>query len=221
MRNLQAILIFLICLTGCSSIPFQKTTYVPLDRVEPWSLVERFKNNSPENFRQINTIVFEFNWNKMSAIGYIDVNTKKQTFTVVGINHLGIKLFELSGDRNRIETYFLIEQFSEKGNFTDAVGEDIRRIYFDLIPSSEAKVKKKRHRIKFSEPFDVGVIEYTFAGTGGYLIEKDYYEEGILNWTVSYYEYQQKCEKVYPSGIILKNYKYGYTLTIRLKEVLD
>lgn len=219
MRPLPAIFIFLICLTACGGIPFQKTTSEPLDSVEPRALVEKFKSNSPENFRLINTIVFEYNWNKLSAIGYIDVDTIKQTFTVVCINHVGIKLFELSGDRNRIETHFVLGQFSEKGNFANAVGEDIRRIYFDLIPSSEAKVKKKKYQVRFIEPSAAGVVEYVFAGAEGYLVEKGYYEEDMLSWKVSYYEYQQKDGIIYPAGIILKNYKYGYTLTIKLKEI--
>jgi hypothetical protein len=218
MRKLPAILIFVICLTACSSIPFQKTVYVPLDSVEPQALVEKFKNNSPENFRLINTIVFEYNWNKLSAIGYIDVDTIKQTFTVVCINHVGIKLFELSGDRNRITVHFMLEQFSEKGDFANTVGGDIGRIYFDLFPSSEANIKKKKYQVKFTEPSAAGIVEYVFAGAEGYLVEKGYYEGNMLNWKISYYEYQQKDGKIYPAGIILKNYKYGYTLTIKLKE---
>jgi len=220
MKKLPAIFIFLICLTACSSIPFQKTAHVPLDSVEPRALVEKFKNNSPENFRLINTIVFEYGWKKLSAIGYIEVDTRKQTFTVVCINHVGIKLFELSGDGNRIITHFMLEQFSEKGNFANAVGEDIRRVYFDLLPSSEAKIKNKKYQVKFIEPSAAGIVKYVFAGAEGYLVEKGYYEENMLSWKISYYEYQQKDGKIYPAGIILKNYKYRYTLTIKLKEIL-
>lgn len=221
MKRLPAIFIFLICLTGCGGIPFQKTTYVPLDSVEPRALVEKFKNNSPENFRLINTIVFEYNWNKLSAIGYIEVDVSGKTFKVVCINPIGVKLFELSGDESKVDTVFAMEQFTKNNNFASTVGADISRVYFNLIPSHEAKIKKKKHQIKFIEPSGAGVVEYVFAGAEGYLVEKGYYEEDMLNWKVSYYEYQQKDGKIYPAGIILKNYKYGYTLTIKLKEVLD
>jgi len=219
MRKLPAIFIFLICLTACSSIPFQKTAYVPLDSVEPLALVEKYKNNSPENFRLINTIVFEYNWNKLSAIGYIEVDVSGKTFKVVCINPIGVKLFELSGDESKVDTVFAMEQFTKNNNFASTVGADIRRVYFNLIPSHAAKIEKKKHQIKFSEPSGAGVVEYVFAGAGGYLIEKGYYEGNMLNWKVSYYEYQQKDGKIYPAGIILKNYKYGYTLTIKLKEI--
>ncbi len=219
MKQLPTILILFICLSGCTSIPFQKTSYVPIDFVDPWTIVERFRNNSPENFQLVNTIVFQYSWNKFSGIGYIKGHIREKTFTVVCINPIGIKLFELSGNKYKVDSHFVLEQFSKKGDFAKAVGDDIRRIYFDTVPSSGAKIKKKKFQIVFTELLETGVVEYIFAGPGGYLVEKNYYEEGILNWKVSYYEYQQNNEKIYPAGIILKNYKYGYTLTIKLKEI--
>jgi outer membrane biogenesis lipoprotein LolB len=62
-------------------------------------------------------------------------------------------------------------------------------------------------------------MEYIFAGAGGNLVEKNYYEDSALNWGISYYEYQEQDGRIYPRGIILKNYKYSYSLTVRLKEV--
>jgi len=190
-----------------------------MQSVDPWALVEEFRKTSPDNFRVINTIVFKYNWNKFSAIGYIDVNAMEKTFKAVCINPMGVKLFELTGDKDKIDPHFVMEQFSGKGNFAGTVGEDIRRIYFGLTPSSGAVVNKKRTKIVFSGPAGSGILEYTFAGPAGLLVEKNYYEDGILNWSVSYYEYLQKDGKNYPSGIILENYKYGYSLTVKLKEI--
>ncbi len=187
--------------------------------VAPWALVEDFRKASPESFQIMNTIVFEYNWNKFSGIGYIYVDAGEKTFKAVCINHLGVKLFELSGDRSGTDPRFVLEQFSRKGNFADTVGEDIRRIYFDLTPSAEAQINKKKYQIIFREPAGTGVKEYIFAGAGGHLIEKNYYEENKLSWRVSYYEYRQKEGKIYPRGIIFNNYKYGYSLTVKLKEI--
>lgn len=219
MKQLPAILILFICLSGCSAIPFQKTSYIPMESYDPWSVAGQFKNKLPDNFMLINTIVFEYNWNKFSGIGYISVDAVEETFTVVCINPVGIKLFELSGAKDNIDSHFTFEQFTKKGNFTDTVGEDIRRIYFNLTPSAKAEINKKKFKIIFSEPSGSGVVEYVFAGSGGYLTEKNYYEDDILNWQVSFYEYQEKDGKFYPKGIILKNFKYGYSLTIKLREI--
>ena len=211
--------IVFVCLYGCSSVPFQKTVYAPLSAEDPWMLVEHFNEASPVSFQIMNTIVFEYNWNKFSGIGYIYVDTAEKAFRAVCMNPMGVKIFELSGDKGGIVPHFMLEQFSKKGNFAGTVGEDIRRIYFDLTPSLMAHVKKKKYEIIFRESAGAGVMEYIYAGAGGYLVEKNYYEENALNWGVSYYEYEQRDGLIYPRGIILNNYKYGYSLTVRLKEV--
>jgi len=217
--RLQPVFILFLCLYGCTSVPFQKTVYVPLDEEDPWRVVEQFHETSPANFQVMNTIVFEYNWNKFSAIGYIYVDTAEKAFRVVCMNPMGVKLFELSGDKDGIVPHFVLEQFSQKGNFAGTVGEDIRRIYFDLTPSPGARVSTRRHKVTFSEPRGTGVMEYIYAGAGGYLVEKNYYEESAMNWGISYYEYMEKDGRIYPRGIILNNYRYGYSLTVRLKEV--
>lgn len=209
----------MIFIAGCSSIPFQETAHVSLESADPRAIMERFREGGPESFRLLTTVVFQYNWNKLSGIGYVDINTKEKTFTIVCINPMGVKLFELSGDKDSIISHFVLEELSKQGNFASAVGEDIKRIYFDLIPSIDAKIERGKYKFIFREPYRQGTMEYVFAGADGNMVEKNYYEDNILIWRVSYYEYQQKDGKIYPGGIILRNYKYGYSLTVRLKEI--
>lgn len=221
MRKWLAGFLSIVFLSGCSSVPFQKTAYVPLNEDDPSIIIERFKDNLPGRFQLINTIVFMYNWNTFSGIGYIDINTREEKFTVVCINPIGIKLFEISGDKDGVVQHFVLDKFAGEGDFVNAVGEDIKRIYFDLVPSLKAEIKKKKFQVMTRQPWGSGIVEYIFAGADGYLVEKNYYEKDILNWRVSYYEYRQKDGKIYPRGIILKNYKYRYSLTVRLKEIVD
>jgi len=64
-------------------------------------------------------------------------------------------------------------------------------------------------------------MEYEFAGIGLELVEKVYYENDEMIWRISYYEYREHNGKLYPHGIIMINYKYGYQLTVRQKELLS
>ncbi|MFA6054224.1 MAG: hypothetical protein WC769_02495, partial [Thermodesulfovibrionales bacterium] len=114
---------------------------------------------------------------------------------------------------------FALDEFTKKGDFSAIVGEDIKRIYFDQIPSSEAAIVKEKYRIIFRQPSGAGIMEYIFAGPDVNLTEKSYYEDDALVWRVSYYEYQSDERKLYPRGIILKNYKYGYGFMVKLKEI--
>ena len=208
-----------LCSTGCSSIPFKKVQYVSVSEVQPAAIREQFASVLPQKFQVINTIVFQYKRHKFSAIGYTDIDALQKIFTVVCLNHAGIKLFELAGNNNSVECKFAFEGASFPSNFAKAVANDIRRIYFDCIPDHEAKIYKKKNKIVFRQPSETGVMEYIFAGVDNLLVEKRYYKGWRRIWSVFYYEYLRKNGKLYPAGIMLRHHKYNYQLTVRLKEM--
>src|SRR5208283_1015271 len=53
---------------------------------------------------------------------------------------------------------------------------DIRRIYFDLLPSQNAPLWKRKYKFIYRQSYDQGYLEFIFAGVDGDLIEKNYYE---------------------------------------------
>jgi len=208
-------------MAGCESIPFQKTLDEPYSSADPAMIRERFQGSLPDRFRLLNTIVFEYNWKTFSGIGFVDVDTAERTGALVCINQMGMKLFELSIEKDSINTIFALPEFTKKGNFGKTVGEDIKRTYFDLVPSKEAEIDRKKFSVVFRQQEGGGIAEYIFSGPEQYLTEKTYYEKGTPVYRVSFYEYQNKDGKIYPGGTILKNYLYGYRLIIRLKEISD
>ena len=152
-------------------------------------------------------------------IGSVYISRADRVFKVAGMNPMGVKLFELSGDRSGMTTHYAIADFSKYGDIAIVVGNDIRRIYFDLVPGPEASIGKRKYKLIFRKSSGPGYLEYIFAGTGGDLIEKNYYEDNGLAWRISYYEYRDQDGKRWPQGIVLLNYQYGYRLTIRQKEL--
>lgn len=209
----------MLLIASCGSVPFKKVSYVSLDGVEPLAMVDNYEKSLPEHFQILNTVLFKYGWNKFSTIGYIDINIRAKTFAVASMNPMGLKLFELAGNNDSVDTMFMMEEFGRRGDLAGAVGKDIRRIYFNLVPSATAEIKKKQYQALFRQQTGAGSLVYVFAGAEGYLIKKKYYEDNKLDWSVSYYEYRQKDGKIYPGGIVLKNYKYGYSLTVKLKEI--
>ncbi len=220
MRKFILLALIILSSAGCSTVPFQRTRYIPLNSVDPELARREFASSLPDRFQVMNTIVFQYKWRSFSALGYIDVNRELKTFAVSCLNPMGIKLFELSGDKDSVRTNFVLKELLRRGDLPRVVGEDIRRIYFDTAPSREAKAEKYRYKVIFSEPSGSGVIKYIFAGSRAMLIEKRYYEKKRLLWSVSYYEYRHQGHgKFYPAGIIFRNYRFGYNLVVRLKEV--
>ena len=190
-----------------------------LDDVNPENLRLEFKASLAQNLEVINSIVFEYKWQSFAALGYTQLDLENNTFKVSCMNPVGIKLFELTGNRNEIKSNFVLKELLQRGDLPQAVGEDIRRIYFDLTPSAQAKIKKEKYIITFSQPSGTGQIKYVFAGQKHWLIEKHYYEKNHKLWSVFYYNYLTNKGKLYPENIILKHYRFGYNLIIRLKEV--
>jgi len=217
-RSLIVVLLMNLLLAGCSSVPFQKTTLVALESADERNILERFKARMPDSFQLLTTVVFEYNSRKFSSIGTVQINRLDGVFKVAGMNPMGVKLFELSGDQNSVTSHYAITDFSRYGDIATAVGNDIRRMYFDLVPGPEARTWKRKYTQIFRQPSGAGFLEYVFAGRGGELIEKRYYEEDGIVWKASYYEYRDQDGKRWPQGIVFIHYSYGYRLIVRQKE---
>ncbi len=217
-KGLWAGAFLLVLMAGCSSVPFQRTVLVPLETGDPWNIVKRFQDATPQRFQLLNTVVFEYNFRKFSGIGTVQVNSATGVFHAAGMNPMGVKLFELSGDRSSVTSRYAIEAFTRYGDIATVVGNDIRRIYFDLVPGKEATIRKKTYKLVFRQSAGSGFVEYLFAGAAGDLIEKKYFDDNGIRWRVSYYEYHDQQGKRWPQGVVFINYEHGYRLTVRNKE---
>ena len=214
------LVLFLFCCCACSSsVPFKKIDLVCVNKVDPGSVRELFAKQLPLKFKVVSSIVFKYKRRSFSSIGYTDVDLIKKTFKVAGINPMGFKLFELTGDNQSVDCLFAIQEFKKHSNFANAVGDDIRKIYFDQVPLPEAEVCRKKNKIIFIQQSKTGTIEYVFAGAENVLIEKRFYNQKSLIWSVYYFEYKKKNNMLYPGGIILKHHKYKYQLVLRLMEI--
>ena len=220
LRRLAFLGIGILGALGCSNLPFRETDLVPLEAVDPEAIREKFGLALPVAFRIVNSVTFEFKGRAFAAIGYTQVDTSRETFTVIGLHPAaGVKLFEVSGDSQNADSSFALEAFASQGDIAGAIGDDTRRMYFERLPAAEASISKERERILFRQQAGNGEIEFVFAGRDGVLTRKRYYENGNKIWSVSYYEYRLEEGKLYPEGIILEHHDYGYRLVVRLREI--
>jgi hypothetical protein len=221
-RRLALLGLGILTAVGCRNVPFRQLELVSVEKVDPKVVRERFALALPTAFGVVNSVTFELKGHALAAIGYTEVDTSSETFTVVGLHPAGgVKLFEVSGDSEQAESSFAVADFAIHGNIARAVGDDTRRMYFDRVPAPDATVVMERYRILFRQQEGEGEIEFVFAGSEGLLIEKRYYENGSRIWSVSYYEYRRDGGKLYPDGIILDHHRYGYRLVVRLREILS
>ncbi len=100
-----------------------------------------------------------------------------------------------------------------------SVAEDIRRIYFDLLPSPRAQVAVRRHRVVFSESTGDGTLRHVFGGENLVLLEKSFRQGWFRRWRVMYYEYEPNKGWLVPRGIVLHNRRYNYRLVVKIRDL--
>lgn len=210
---------------GCREMPFRQVEMCSLDSVDPIVARDQFQAETPSRFALVNSVVFEYLGRRLSLLGMIAVDAKSRSFRLVGLNPMGVTMFDISGNRHGTTCEFalegLIDAPARSEDLADAMGTDVRRMYFDLIPPRRAAVRKGWNSIVFLSRQKEGAIKHRFAGHGPVLIEKQYYEDGSPVCRVRYYEYENHGDYRYPAGIILDNQKYGYRLVVRLREIRE
>lgn len=220
MTRLATLLLGAVLLAGCATVPFRETPRVPMAAVDPRRLLAQSRLALPEHLQLLSSVVFNYRWRKVAGIGLLEIDRPARTFRIVCLNPLGVKLFELSGDAQTTEAHFVMPPLLEQGgDFAGTVGEDIRRIYFDVLPAADASFRREKYAIIYRQPMAAGALEHVFAGAAGDLVEKRCVDENDdLVWQVSYYEYRTVNGKRAPQGIVLVNHRHGYRLTVRPKE---
>lgn len=210
-----------IFLCGCAHAPFKQISYVPVSRVDAQKIPAGFSQRLPERFELINSSVFTYRHMKFSCLGPARIDMPAESFTAIGMNQMGIKLFEMSFSNGIVKSEYVFPEIAKYGNFAAASGEDIKNMYLDRVPPAESSVITEKYRIIFRVPRENGFLDYVFAGKDNLLIEKNMFKNGRKIWSVFYYEYIVNKGKVFPAGIILKQYSHNYRLTVRLKEILE
>jgi hypothetical protein len=221
LRPLVSVIIAMV-LAGCTTVPFEGHKRVPVSHMDPKEVSGAYSAQLPESINLLSSLVFRYTFiGKVSALGTVEADIRGRRFSVVGISPLGVKLFSVEADQDGIRDRFVLPPLAEKGDLASAVAGDIWRIYFDLVPSPGARVRKKKSSIEFIERVGDGFLVHVFAGPEGNLVMKKFYMHGVLRWKVGYYEYIREGGRLYPGGIVLTDYMSGYELTARTKKIYD
>lgn len=220
-RNISAvILVFSVFfLSGCATVPFAPVAQTSMTAASAETVRTQFSLTQDSDYEALQSVVFQLFGRKMTGLGYFSVDTKTSTFALSCMTPMGMKLFDIQGQGDAVEAVFALPQFGKKENLARAVGLDLKRTYFDSIPSENAEIRREKHRLVFIERRADGRTEYDFGGPEQLLLEKRVYEGRKMVCRVRYYEYEPQNGFLYPHGIILENRNYHYRLILRLKSV--
>lgn len=207
--------LLLAALTGCRTVPFDETPRVSAQAWDPETVRAEFADRLSPRFEWRHAMTFEFPFFKMSALGVAAGDRPAQTFTLVCFTHTGVTLFELRGDSESVQARFTIPEMAARPEMGEAIAEDARRMFFNLAPPPNARVRRRRHRLVFVDKAASGRIEYHFGGDGRVLLEKRYGRGWNKRATVRYFEYGDADGFLRPRGIVLRNHERKYQLLFR------
>jgi hypothetical protein len=208
-------LIFLLAVSGCRSVPWPSA---PAVSTAGWNAEEvraRFEAQLALRIEAMQSVVFHFGRMEMAGIGLVSLDRPNRSFRLACLTPLGVKLFDIAGDGKQTECRFALGGLGPGNEVARAVADDVRRVYFDLTPSPQATVTRRKHALVFTAPQGGGTAEHVFAGAEQRLTEKRFREGGRVAWEILYGPYSEEQTGLTPASVQLRNLRHGYTLTVR------
>lgn len=212
----------LVFVSGCRTTP----VISPAAPADARRAIERFNAQSPVGFSALNAVLIEFKphwwWPtvRFTALGASAVDRQAGSFTVTGLTPFGMTLFDISGTNGLVVGRLAIPAVRNPDDFIRAMGKDIARAYLDPVPPPDAGIVSVANgKILMRQTLDNQTVDYVFAGTEPRLVEKRFREGRRTVCEIRYSEYRAEGAHLFPGRIVLRNFRPGYRLTIRLTEV--
>ena len=215
---LSALLAFI---GGCAAEPITRAPLPLLNNPNPVDVRASFLHEMP-NLRVTfdETVIIRAPFHKeLAVLAELVVDRPADRFELVGLTHVGVTLFKISGDVHGASVDFAVPQLLEHKNLLLALGLDIRRIYFDLVPNDAASVTLGKTLIRFSEKTSEGRLVYEFGGEPALLLEK--HLDGFFGaiWRVEYFQYESSGEGLFPREIVMNNNQFHYQIIVKNRAI--
>jgi hypothetical protein len=219
MKMPWAMLALLPLIGGCAGEPFAAEPLPLLNHPNPAVLRDQFAATVPDRFISDDTVIIrallQRDW---AVLGVLRVDRPAGTFELAGLNHLGVKLFDLYGNSRGTTVRFALPPLTKNPDVLPAIGQDIRRMYFDLVPGPRAVVRIHPRDVTFTQKTPGGRLVWEFGGQRGVLLEKRLIGFFGTVWRVRYYQYQSQEANLYPAGIVMENNQFFYRIIVKNRD---
>ncbi|MHC4695174.1 MAG: hypothetical protein ACYTFA_00360 [Planctomycetota bacterium] len=206
-------------LAGCASVPFVAVPTPVLHDPDPAAIRSAWSASLPTRFTTEDTVVIEFPGNSLALLGFLRIDRAAGTFEVQGMNHLGWRAFLISGDPLKTEVLFAAPPLVEQPKVLQSIAQDIRRMYFDLVPDQAARVRVDARSVRYTEDRSDAKVEFVMGGADGVLLEKRLTHWIWPVWRVRFYEYTPAVEGVFPRGMVLDNARFHYRIAVKNRSL--
>jgi hypothetical protein len=211
--------VFLAFLCGCAADPYQRPPLPILNNPDPQRMRQDTASTLDDRFISDDTVIIHAPFrDDMAVLGVLRVDRPAGTFELVGLNHMGIQLFALSGDGANTTIRFAVPPLSDQHEVLMSIAQDMRRMYFDLLPADDAHVEIQATQIQYRQESPQETIVYDLGDTPSVLLEK--HREGFFGtiWRVRYFKYVAAAGKLHPSIIVMDNNTYHYRIVVKNRQ---
>ena len=208
----------LLCLmAGCADGPFVRKPMPVLQNPDPQAIRKDFEANTPKRLLTDDTVIIDSIIGKMAGLGCLKVDRDAGTFELLCMNHMGVQLFYLGGDRKQTTIHYAVPPLLERKEILLAMAQDIRRMYFDLVPDPADSTVIGSRNVRYIDNQRFGELVYEFGGEDRALVEKSFISHHRTIWRVRYYDFTPapNARGLHPRGMVLDNYQYHYTIVVK------
>lgn len=223
-KQLLAITFSLGLLCSCmSDYPRPEFEYFP-QTPNPLKVLKEFRKNQIVSCTMAQNAVMEINNKSIAAIGLCAFNSEQGYIALSLISTTGIKLIEVAEFNGKRRAVFAISDISDENKAADRIADDVKRIYIHptgnpaFYQVSDPKVTFIWLKDKVKNELSFG---YDHKLKRTVLKEKKILIEDELVGSVFYYEHKIFNGKNVAMRIRYENYKYGYNLIIKNREVIE
>jgi hypothetical protein len=208
----------LLLLSACSTVPFAPTELTATAPRTAASLCAALwsAGGPPLLIRQ--SALFELQGMQVPIAGIMKLDRAAGSARLVGMNDMGVKLYDISVDRTSSRANFVVPDLARYPGFSEAVAVSVRRIFLEPVPSADDLLTIKAKSYLLARQNAGESLQFTFGGPQAQLLEKSSSGKSG-SWQVRYYQYQKQQGELVPGGIVLEDESAGYRLTLWIESV--
>ncbi len=210
-------LLLLLALGGCVSIPFEQPVLTPTHELSVGQLLVFDWRKEPALWHIRQSGLFELRGMRLPMEGFLEFETEAERIRLLAFQGVGPKLFDLTVTAETVEVHWLLPDLRKQPRLAEAIAASVRRIFLVPRPAADDRleIKKREYRLLRRNQDHV---EFIYGGVIPLLLEtRSTGPSG--DWQVNYYQYREKAGQRLPEGILLRDRRAGYTLTLWLESV--
>lgn len=170
----------------------------------------------PDVWRMRQSTLIEIRGQKIPLEGFMLLDLAQQQIRLVAMNEMGIVLFELLVTATSEELLRAVPQLQQQRGLAQGVADSLRRIYLLPRPHSTDYYQQRDTSLRLWRVSRDEQVDFIFDCRGRLRLTA--MSSDLSRWQVLYQDYRQVDGRQLPELIVMRDYQYGVTLTIRQQE---